>query len=133
MSSTVLYVLLAVALVYVVISPALVRKLSGVKNLKPAKADALLKAQQAVILDVRKDEDFAQGHIPGAVHIPLEQLKSRFAEIGQDRQRPIIICCNTGHRSLDAATILRRRDYQVIYNLDGGVLKWQKAGLPFEL
>lgn len=81
------------------------------------------------ILDVRQDDEWAAGHIAGAQHIPLGQLRERLAEIPKDK--PILAVCRHGNRS-DAATRGLRTLGYTVENLEGGVTKWTQAGLPLQ-
>lgn len=81
------------------------------------------------LIDVRTAEEFATGHIPGAVNIPLQELGQRLNEVAADQ--PLVLYCRSGNRSTQAATLLSGQGYTGIYNL-GGISAWQAAGLPVE-
>jgi rhodanese-related sulfurtransferase len=81
------------------------------------------------ILDVREDDEFAAGHIAGAVHIPLMQLPARAREL--DPAVDWLAVCRMGARSLQATAFLSRMGLRVA-NLQGGMEAWAGAGLPFE-
>lgn len=85
---------------------------SGLKN-------ALRKG--AIIVDVRNATEFDGGHIPEAFHIPVDRIKAS-AERLKEAKRPIVVCCNTGHRSSDAMNILKAKGVKDVYN--GG--NWEK-------
>ncbi len=85
--------------------------------------------QPHLLLDVRTPEEFASGHIPGAVNISLQTLESRLSELPTDQ--PIVIYCRSGNRSATAANILLRRGFAPLYDL-GGILTWQAQGLPVQ-
>jgi len=78
------------------------------------------------ILDVREDEKWNQGHIPGSVNIFSGYLQNRVEEIPKDR--PIIVVCNVGNRASLAASILLRAGFQDVHNLLGGMIAWKNAG-----
>jgi rhodanese-related sulfurtransferase len=76
------------------------------------------------LLDVRRSDERAKGCIPGSVHIPLDQLRARLAELPRDRE--IIVHCQSGQRSYYACRILSQRGYRV-RNLTGSYRTWQAA------
>lgn len=80
------------------------------------------------VLDVREPHEFdgPLGHIPGAVLIPLGQLKARAGELSRDK--PIVAVCRAGSRSAQAITILRGAGFTDIANLAGGMLRWRTEG-----
>lgn len=96
--------------------------------LSPQDFSALLKStDQALVLDVRTEEEVSTGAIEGAVNIVYD---SNFADkLGTLEQRPIFVYCAAGGRSAKAATILREKGYSV-YELKGGIQAWREAGMP---
>lgn len=82
-----------------------------------------------LLVDVRTPEEFATGHIAGAVNIPLDTLESRLGEVPKDT--PIVLYCRTGNRSAQAADLLEGAGYSDIRDL-GGILDWTAAGYPVE-
>lgn len=87
--------------------------------------------KSVVLLDVRPDEEFAQGHLPGAVHIPLKDLTRRLSELSEDAQ--IVAYCRDPYcvLSTEAVTILRANGRQA-QRLIGGVPEWRAVGLTVE-
>jgi rhodanese-related sulfurtransferase len=83
-----------------------------------------------VLIDVREPDEYAEAHIPGVILMPLGDVPNRVAEIPKDKT--VILTCRTGNRSGQAATWLRGQGYSDVHNLQGGILAWQKAGLPTE-
>lgn len=103
--------------------------LQTIKNLLGigSKADYRdLVKQGALILDVRTKNEFSEGHIPGAVNIPIEQLEKNLAKL-KDKKTPIICCCASGMRSGMAKTMLKSKGYETVYN--GGSWKTLKKSL----
>lgn len=84
---------------------------------------------QHQLIDVRTPEEFASGHIAGAVNIPIQELPQRLSEVSMDQ--PVVLYCRSGNRSAQAAQFLAQADYPQIYDL-GGVIAWQQAGLRLE-
>lgn len=85
-----------------------------------------------VVLDVRTAEDFVgeQGHIDGAVNIPVEELQQRMAELGDHLEHTVAIVCRTDRRSEKAALLLAEEGFADVHVVRGGMTKWIEAGLP---
>jgi rhodanese-related sulfurtransferase len=81
----------------------------------------------AFLLDVREDDEWAAGHVPGALHIPLGQLNERYREIGQDRE--LYVICRSGARSAHAAQALAGAGWDA-RNVADGMIGWHAAGRP---
>ncbi|MGM0461606.1 MAG: rhodanese-like domain-containing protein [Fibrobacterota bacterium] len=82
----------------------------------------------ALILDVRTEEEFTRGHISEAVHIPLHELEHRYTEISRYSDRPVLLYCRSGNRSTVAANILMEKGFMELYNLQNGIIEWQRSG-----
>ena len=74
------------------------------------------------LLDVRQPREYESGHIPGAKLIPLGELEYRYGEL--DKDQGIISYCRSGHRSMAASILLCGLAFENVYNLDGGIRKW---------
>ncbi len=86
--------------------------------------------ERPVILDVRENWEYHQGHVPDSVHIPLGDLVNKLNTL--DQEQPVAVICATGNRSQTAAALLGRRKFKKIYNVTGGINAWAQAGLPIE-
>ena len=84
-------------------------------------------AEDAVVLDVREDDEWAAGHIDGSLHIPMHELPARLAEVPADG--PLVVACKVGGRSAQVVAWLAQQGYDVA-NLDGGLLAWASARRP---
>ena len=80
----------------------------------------------AIALDVREPDEFASGHIEGAISIPLGSLAAKLGTLSRDS--PIVTNCGHGERSATALSILQRAGFDQLHNLDGGIDAWQEAG-----
>ena len=89
---------------------------------------AALRDAGAFVLDVREPDEWAAGHIPGAILIPLGQLEDRFGEVPRDRT--IVTVCRSGNRSAEGRDILRQAGLTAVTSMDGGMNDWTAAGLP---
>jgi len=101
-------------------------------ELEPVSRDELidrLRSGTATVLDVRPEEEFRQGHLPGALNIPFAQLERRLAELSADRE--IVAYCRGPWcvLSFEAVAALRRRGYRA-RRLEDGFPEWKVAGLP---
>ena len=83
------------------------------------------------MLDVRTEREFADGHVPGAVNIPFNEIGARIGDLHLDRGAPLIVYCGHGPRAWIAARALRRAGFTVDY-LKGHMAAWRRAGLPEE-
>jgi len=104
-------------------------KLSGVEQADTLKATRLYN-DDALVLDVREDKEFAAGHIPKAKHIPLGQLAGRINELDKFKNKPVLVTCRSGHRSARACGMLKKAGFETVYNHAGGIIAWERANLP---
>jgi rhodanese-related sulfurtransferase len=104
-------------------------KLSGIEQADTLKATRLFN-NDALVLDVREDKEFASGHIPKAKHIPLGKLSSRMQELDKFKTQPILVTCRSGQRSARACGMLKKAGFETVYNQAGGILAWERANLP---
>ena len=101
------------------------------KQIGVNEAVMLLNKNNPIVLDVREDKEIQQGgKIAGAKHITLGQFSSKIAELGDDKQRPILVYCRSGSRSGHACQMLTKSGYEDVSNLAGGILAWEAANLP---
>src|SRR5207244_10342744 len=84
----------------------------------------------ALLVDVRERDEWEQGRIPGAVHVPRGNLESRIEQAAPDRSRPVVLYCAAGNRSAFAAKTLAELGYEHPVSLAGGFTGWQRNGLP---
>ena len=97
-----------------------------VATVQPAEVAARL-AEGWMLLDVRTDDEWADGRIAGSVHIPMDQLMQRIDEV-DDR---VVCVCAVGARSARVAQYLNAQGREAV-NLDGGLYAWASSGLPLE-
>jgi rhodanese-related sulfurtransferase len=108
----------------------LIRHRGDNSQLSPVEATLLINREDAVVVDVRDQGEFAQGHIPNARHIALGEIARRSNELEKFKDRPVILCCATGMRSNSAIAQLKKAGFEKLFNLRGGMMEWQKAGQP---
>lgn len=106
---------------------------SDIKNITPEECDALLKQQDIQLVDVRTEQEYGNGHLKEAILINIQgQDFTTKATQQLDKQKPVIIYCRSGRRSMQAAQILVNEGFETVYNMKGGILAWQAEGLPTE-
>jgi sulfur-carrier protein adenylyltransferase/sulfurtransferase len=99
-----------------------------IREVDTAEADELRKQPGAVVLDVREPDEYEQGAIPGAVHIPRGNLESSIESRVPDKTAPVIIHCASGVRSAFAAKTLAELGYEDAMSVAGGFNKWKDEG-----
>lgn len=95
-------------------------------SVEQVKAD-LEAGKDFVLLDVRTKEEFREGHIEGAVNVPLPYLAYQIEDEVLDKDQKIVLYCRSGVRTLTAAEILKELEYTNVYDM-GGILSW-----PYEV
>jgi rhodanese-related sulfurtransferase len=97
-------------------------------------AARLRAADPPLLLDVREPEEFVGelGHIAGSLLVPLDALAGRLPKLIGYHDREVIVVCRAGARSASAGAILRHAGFNRVFNLDGGMLRWARAGLPVQ-
>jgi phage shock protein E len=113
MLSTILIVALLLAVGYLVLTRG--------GNVGSAQARQLVQAG-ARLVDVRTPSEFAAGHIPGAINIPLQQLDSRLTEL-QPKDTPVVLYCRSGGRSGSATRVLKNAGFAAVHYL-GPMSRW---------
>jgi rhodanese-related sulfurtransferase len=82
------------------------------------------------LLDVRTPEEFAGGHLPGAVNIPHSELAARVAELDGARERDVVVYCRTGNRTAQALEVLDKAGFKRLFRLQGGYARWSEEKRP---
>lgn len=101
----------------------------NIASITPGEAAKMFSEQKAIIVDVREDDEWKVQHIAGAIHIPLAQVENRLGELSQYKDSTVIMQCRSGKRSAKAAGTLLAAGFTKVYNLDGGIIAWDKEGL----
>jgi rhodanese-related sulfurtransferase len=88
--------------------------------------DLIAKKPDLVILDVRTASEFSDGHIEGAINIPVEELSNRLSELSKSDE--LLVYCRTGNRSATAVSILEDAGFTKIYHMHEGISTWIQEG-----
>ncbi len=121
------YVLMGLFVAWMLWRRLIAPKLSGVKSLSAGEY-MQMRDEAHTLVDVRSAGEWASGHAPHAVHIPLGELAGRQHELS--RSGAVVVICASGNRSAVGATLLARAGFAPVYNFSGGMGAWQGAGLP---
>ncbi|MCE7914805.1 MAG: rhodanese-like domain-containing protein [Nitrosomonas sp. PRO4] len=102
----------------------------GIKEIDARVAVQLINQQNALVLDVRDESEFAVGHLPNSKHIPSEKIEERWVEIEKFKEKPIVMIYRSGIRSNQPSLILKKNGFAQVFNLMGGIDSWKRANLP---
>jgi rhodanese-related sulfurtransferase len=83
-----------------------------------------------LVLDVRTPQEYASGHIAGAVNLPHDEVGARLGELGAERDREVVVYCERGPRALKALDILEASGFREVRHLDGDMSGWRSKALP---
>jgi molybdopterin/thiamine biosynthesis adenylyltransferase/rhodanese-related sulfurtransferase len=95
--------------------------------------ELLTSDEPPLLVDIRERDEWTEGRIPGAVHVPRGHLESRIEQASPDRSRPILLYCSAGNRSVFGAKALEELGYENVTSLAGGFNDWKRNGFPTEL
>jgi len=95
-------------------------------------AEKMSAGADLLILDVRSPGEYAEGHVPGALNIPHDQLESRLAELAGDEDAEVVVYCRSGRRAGIALDLLSKAGFGRLYYLEGDFPGWSAAGRPVE-
>lgn len=121
----------AIVLVSLMLIHSLVgEKLRGYSSVTPSESTQMINRDDALIVDVRENNEYSQGHIINSLHIPLSSLKTRMNDLEKYKAKKIIVACRSGSRSSQACATLKKEGFEQVFNLGGGVMAWENANLP---
>ena len=117
-----------IAIIALLIGGELKQRLSGIREVVPNEATRMLSHDNAIMVDMRSDKDYNEGHIVNALHVPPD--KDNNQKLNKYRDRPLIVYCRSGKQSAVLCGKLKKQGFESVYNLKGGVLAWERAELP---
>ena len=88
----------------------------------------MLNNEHGILLDVRTPEEFAEGHLPGAINIDFKNKGFSAALDTLDKTKQYEVYCRSGHRSGESTEMMSKKGFKKVYDLEGGILKWQEKG-----
>jgi rhodanese-related sulfurtransferase len=104
---------------------------SGGDNVAAPEAVRLINREKGILIDVREPAEYAAGHAIGARNVPLDSLEGA-GNLPTNKALPLIVVCQTGPRASRAAGLLKKRGYERVSTLAGGLAAWREANLPIE-
>jgi rhodanese-related sulfurtransferase len=104
---------------------------SQVQKISPRDAKALLDGGEAVLIDIREQDEFAREHIAGARLVPLSGFTP--SDFPREHEKAGVFCCASGNRTTQAAGDILATGFAKVYQIEGGLAGWKKAGLPVNL
>jgi molybdopterin/thiamine biosynthesis adenylyltransferase/rhodanese-related sulfurtransferase len=104
-----------------------------ITEIDAARARGVIDGREAVVVDIREQDEWDEGHIAGAVHVPRGHLESRIERTAPDRAQPVLLYCSQGNRSVFAAKTLEEMGYEDVVSLAAGFTDWKRNGYPVEL
>ncbi|GJM42545.1 MAG: hypothetical protein DHS20C20_28270 [Ardenticatenaceae bacterium] len=111
--------------------PADLNELLNLPDSVDVQTVATIKGRNDVLLlDVREQWEYDEGHIPGVTLIPMGEIANRLSEIPTDQE--VIVTCRSGNRSGQITDFLRQQGFDNVHNMDGGILAWEAAGYEVE-
>ena len=99
-------------------------------GISPTEAVQCMNREKGVVVDVCGRDEYAQGHIKGALNVPLDQLEANLGQAVKNKSTPLILSCASGMRSKRAQAIAQKLGYEKVHSLQGGLKAWKEANLP---
>jgi adenylyltransferase/sulfurtransferase len=106
---------------------------SEISEIDATQARERIESGEPVVVDVREQDEWDEGHIAGAVHIPRGHRESRIERLAPYPSRPVVVYCSAGNRSAFAAKTLTDLGYEDVVSLAGGFTDWKRNGFPVQL
>lgn len=100
-------------------------KENGVNTIDATEAKAMMDREEVIVVDVRTEEEYAEGHLPSARNLPLDEINKANALLDKDAK--VIVYCRSGARSAQAAQLLSEAGFTSVYDM-GGIIDW-----PYEV
>jgi len=125
-------VMIAVASGGLFVWPSIAKLFNRAREIGVSEAVLLINRKDAVIVDVREPNEFKAGHIPNARNVPAGELASRMKDLEKLKAKPVLLVCQSGARSAQTCSALKKAGYAQVVALAGGMAAWQQAGMPVE-
>jgi len=95
------------------------------RAISPLLAVAKMNDSDTIVIDVREPEEFLKGHIENSINTPLGNLPAHLSKLEAHKNKPVLIACQTGTRSLSAGKILTKAGFEQVFVITGGMQAWE--------
>ena len=102
----------------------------GGKKIEPNELTRLVNKESAILIDLRKKEDYENGHIMTALNYPHQEFDNQMHELEKFKDRPIILVCDMGRNSANTGEKLKKAEFEKTFRLNGGMMTWTQENLP---
>ena len=102
----------------------------GGKKIEPNELTRLVNKENAILIDLRKKEDYENGHIMTALNYPHQEFDNQMHELDKFKERPIILVCDMGRNSANIGEKLKKAEFEKTFRLNGGMMTWTQEKLP---
>ena len=102
----------------------------GGKKIEPNELTRLVNKENAILIDLRKKEDYENGHIMTALSYPHHEFDNQMHELDKFKERPIILVCDMGRNSANIGEKLKKAEFEKTFRLNGGMMTWTQENLP---
>jgi rhodanese-related sulfurtransferase len=99
-------------------------------QVSPQQLSLMVNNEDALVLDVRPDKEYRQGHIVNALNIPATSFKDHIEQLDKHKERPLVLVCKVGQQTGNVAKQLRAAGFEKIYRLSGGMMEWSGSQMP---
>jgi len=106
------------------------RSASKNPSVNSQQATDLINRQDAVVVDIRGNGEFKNGHVINSINIPMSDLTNNASALEKHKNNPIIVVCNTGMQASVAANQLKTAGFEQVYRLAGGIQAWKADSMP---
>ena len=102
----------------------------GGKKIESNELTRLVNKENAILIDLRKKEDYENGHIMTALNYPHQEFDNQMHELNKFKDRPIILVCDMGRNSANIGEKLKKAEFEKTFRLNGGMMTWTQENLP---
>ena len=102
----------------------------GGKKIESNELTRLVNKENAILIDLRKKEDYENGHIMTALNYPHQEFDNQMHELEKFKDRPIILVCDMGRNSANIGEKLKKAEFEKTFRLNGGMMTWTQENLP---